>query len=136
MKKTNIDKYHEQQLRDPAVAARFEQAGDAWSVALQITALRTKAGLPQKDPAKLLKISQQQISRPGFPGYEGTCSALYAVSPRLCTPVSMSLSSRKACGRACVWRSSPRYGTKRTAAKGDPMPITQIFKSIRRPLHE
>jgi transcriptional regulator with XRE-family HTH domain len=42
---------------------RFEHAGAAWDVALQISALRQKAGLSQKELAKLLKTSQQQISR-------------------------------------------------------------------------
>jgi transcriptional regulator with XRE-family HTH domain len=50
-------------LQDPAFAARFERAGEAWDVALQITALRQQAGLSQKDLAKPLKTSQQQISR-------------------------------------------------------------------------
>jgi transcriptional regulator with XRE-family HTH domain len=71
MKKTNFDRYLEEQLRDPAFAARFERAGEAWDVALQIAALRQKAGLSQKDLAKLLKTSQQQISRLESPGYEG-----------------------------------------------------------------
>jgi transcriptional regulator with XRE-family HTH domain len=71
MKKTNFDKYLEEQLKDPAFAARFERAGEAWDVALQIAALRRQAGLSQKDLAKLLKISQQQISRLESPGYEG-----------------------------------------------------------------
>jgi hypothetical protein len=34
MKKTNFDQYLEEQLRDPAVAARIEQAGKAWDVAV------------------------------------------------------------------------------------------------------
>lgn len=71
MKKTNFDKYLEEQLKDPEFAARFERAGEAWDVALQIAALRTEAGLSQKDLAKLLKVSQQQISRLESPGYEG-----------------------------------------------------------------
>jgi len=71
MKKTNFDRYLEEQLQDPAFAARFEQAGEAWDVALQIAALREQAGLSQKDLAKLLKTSQQQISRLESPGYEG-----------------------------------------------------------------
>lgn len=41
MKKTNFDRYLDEQLQDPAFAARFERAGEAWDVALQITALRT-----------------------------------------------------------------------------------------------
>ena len=71
MKKTNFDRYLEEQLQDPAFAARFEHAGDAWDVALQIAALRQEAGLSQKELAKLLKTSQQQISRLESPGYEG-----------------------------------------------------------------
>ena len=71
MKKTNFDHYLEEQLRDPAFAARFERAGEAWDVALQIAALRRQAGLSQKELAKLLKTSQQQVSRLESPGYEG-----------------------------------------------------------------
>ena len=71
MKKTNFDRYLEVQLQDPAFAARFEHAGEAWDVALQIVTLRQQAGLSQKDLARLLKTSQQQISRLESPGYEG-----------------------------------------------------------------
>src|SRR5216110_3493605 len=71
MKKSNFDRYLEEQLRDPAFAARFERAGQAWDVALQIAALRQQAGLSQKDLAKLLHTSQQQISRLESPGYDG-----------------------------------------------------------------
>ena len=52
MRRTNFDRYLDEQLRDPAFAARFKSAGEAWDVALQIAALREKAGLPQKDLAK------------------------------------------------------------------------------------
>ena len=71
MKKTNFDRYLKKQLQDPTFAARFKSAGDAWDVALQIAALREQAGLSQKELAKLLKTSQQQISRLESPGYEG-----------------------------------------------------------------
>lgn len=71
MKKTNFDRYLEQQLSDPAFAARFKRAGKAWDVALQIAALREQAGLSQQQLAALLKTSQQQISRLESPGYEG-----------------------------------------------------------------
>ena len=71
MKKTNFDKYLDEQLKDPAFEARFKRAGEAWDVALQIAALREKAGFSQKDLAKLLGTSQQQISRLESPGYEG-----------------------------------------------------------------
>ena len=63
MKLTNFDRYLEEQLEDPGFAARFKQAGAAWDVALQLAALRERAGLSQKELARLLKTSQQQISR-------------------------------------------------------------------------
>ncbi len=34
--KTNFDKYLEAKLREPEFAARFERAGEAWDVALQL----------------------------------------------------------------------------------------------------
>jgi len=71
MRKTNFDSYLEQQLHDPEFAAQFEHAGEAWDVALQIVDLRRQAGLSQKELAKLLKTSQQQISRLESPDYEG-----------------------------------------------------------------
>jgi transcriptional regulator with XRE-family HTH domain len=71
MKKTNFDRYLDKQLQDPVFATRFKHAGEAWEVALQIAALREKAGLSQQDLAKLLGTSQQQISRLESPGYEG-----------------------------------------------------------------
>ena len=71
MKKTNFDRYLEDQLKNPEFTARFKRAGEAWDIALQIAVLREKAGLSQKDLAKLLRTSQQQISRLESPGYEG-----------------------------------------------------------------
>jgi len=71
MKKTNFDRYLEKQMKDPAFAARFEQAGEAWDIALQLAALRQQAGLSQKELARRLKTSQQHISRLESPGYEG-----------------------------------------------------------------
>lgn len=76
MKKTSFDRYLEKQLKDSAFAARFKNAGDAWDVALQIAALREQAGLSQKDLAKQLKTSQQQISRLESPAYEGHSLAM------------------------------------------------------------
>jgi transcriptional regulator with XRE-family HTH domain len=71
MRKTNFDVFLEEQLRDPAFAERFKRAGEAWDVALQIAALREQAGLSQKELARRLKTSQQQISRLESPDYEG-----------------------------------------------------------------
>lgn len=71
MKKTNFDRYLEEQMTDPSMAARIANAGEAWEVPLQIAALRQQAGLSQKELAKLLDTSQQQISRLESPAYEG-----------------------------------------------------------------
>lgn len=71
MKTTNFDRYLTKQMQDPRFAARFERAGEAWDVALQIAALREQAGLSQKELARRLKTSQQQISRLESPDYEG-----------------------------------------------------------------
>jgi transcriptional regulator with XRE-family HTH domain len=71
MKKTNFDRYLEEQMQDPVFASRFEHAGEAWDVAMQLTALRQRAGLSQKELARRLKTSQQHISRLESPGYEG-----------------------------------------------------------------
>ncbi len=70
MKQTNFDRYLKEQLSDPDFARRFERAGKAWEVALQIAALRQQAGLSQREPAKRVRTSQQQISRLESPDYE------------------------------------------------------------------
>jgi len=69
--KTNFDQFLAEQMKDAAFAERFEQAGKAWDVALQIAALREEAGFSQQDLARKLKTSQQQISRLESPAYEG-----------------------------------------------------------------
>jgi transcriptional regulator with XRE-family HTH domain len=71
MRRTNFDRYLEEQLRDRDFAQRFKQAGEAWDVSLQIAQLRERAGLTQRDLATRLKTTQQQISRLESPGYEG-----------------------------------------------------------------
>ena len=71
MRRTNFDRYLEEQLRDPDFAERFKQAGEAWDVSLQLAQLRERAGLSQRDLAARLKTTQQQISRLESPGYEG-----------------------------------------------------------------
>ena len=58
-------------MRDPAFAARFQEAGEAWDIALKLAALRRRAGFSQKALARRLKTSQQQVSRLESPGYEG-----------------------------------------------------------------
>ena len=59
--KTNFDRYLAEQMQDPRFAARFESAGEAWDVALQIAALREQAGLSQEELAKLLKTLKSAL---------------------------------------------------------------------------
>lgn len=84
MKGTNFDRFLAVQLRDPAFARRYEQASEAWGVAMQLAALRRRAGLSQKELARQLKTSQQQVSRIESPGYEGhSLSMLRRVAKQL-----------------------------------------------------
>ena len=119
MKKTNFDRYLEEQLQDPAFAARFERAGEAWDVALQIAALREQAGLSQKDLAKLLKTSQQHVSRLESPSYEGhSLSTLRRVAEALHARVRIVFEpEEKDTGKRVAEAAAP-YGVKRAPAKG------------------
>lgn len=69
--RTNFDIYLEKQLKDPDFAERFKKAGEAWDVALKLASLRKASGLSQKELAKRVGTSQQQISRLESPAYEG-----------------------------------------------------------------
>ena len=54
-----LDRYLEKQLKDPDFAGCYQKAGEAWDVALQLVALRKKAGLSQKELAQRVGTSQQ-----------------------------------------------------------------------------
>ena len=118
MKKTNFDRYLAEQLEDPAFAARFKDAGEAWDVALQLAALREQAGLSQAELARKLKTTQQQISRLESPGYEGhSLSMLRRVAKALRARVRVVLEPDSA-GKADALAEDPvPYRVKRTAAK-------------------
>lgn len=118
MKKTNFDLYLEEQLKDPVFAERFERAGEAWDVALQLVALREKAGLSQTELARKLKTTQQQISRLESPGYEGhSLSMLRRVARVLNAHVRVIFESNKKASSGRVAERPPRYGAKRRARK-------------------
>ena len=96
MKRSNFDAYLAQQLKDKDFAARFRRAGQAWDVALQISLLRQEAGLSQKELAKRLGTSQQQISRLESPSYEGhSLSMLRRVAEELGAQLQVRLESRR-----------------------------------------
>ncbi|MBC8325440.1 MAG: helix-turn-helix transcriptional regulator [Verrucomicrobia subdivision 3 bacterium] len=95
MKKTNFDRYLERQMTDAKFAERFEQAGAAWDVALQLAELRRQAGLSQKELAERLNTSQQQISRLESPAYEGhSLSMLRKVAEALDVELQVTFSGK------------------------------------------
>jgi transcriptional regulator with XRE-family HTH domain len=87
-------------------------------VALQIAALREKAGLSQRDLARKLKTTQQQISRLESPDYEGhSLSLLRRLAKALRARVRVVLEPDPA-GKADALAEAPvPYRVKRTAAK-------------------
>ena len=95
-KKTKFDLYLEKQLKDPGFAERFRKAGKAWDLAIQLVSLRKKAGFSQKELAKRVGTSQQQISRLESPSYEGhSLSMLRRVAEVLGGTVRVEIQHKK-----------------------------------------
>lgn len=118
MRKTNFDRFLEEQLRDPDFAERFKRAGEAWDVALQLAALRERAGLSQKDLAARLKTTQQQISRLESPGYEShSLSMLRRVARALNAHVRVIFETKEKISTSRIAEQSGRYRSKRRAKK-------------------
>ena len=118
MKKTNFDRYLAEQMEDPAFAARFKQAGEAWDVALQLAALRKQAGLSQRDLARKLKTSQQQMSRLESPGYEGhSLSMLRRVAKVLRARVRVVIEAEPAPTAKALAEDAVPYRVKLATAK-------------------
>ena len=85
---------------------------------MQIAALREKAGLSQKDLARKLKTSQQQISRLESPSYEGhSLSMLRRVAKVLSAKVRVVIESEDEARSGRVAESSVPYRVKRKSAK-------------------
>lgn len=113
MKKTDFDIYLDEQLKDKDFAERFEQAGEAWDVALQLAALRKEAGLSQKDLARKLKTSQQQISRLESPAYEGhSLSMLRRVAHVLNADIKVVFEPAHDRKQAVVAETRAKYGSR------------------------
>jgi transcriptional regulator with XRE-family HTH domain len=118
MSKTNFDLFLEEQLRDPDFAERFKRAGEAWDVALQLAALREKAGLSQQQLARKLKTSQQQISRLESPGYEGhSLSMLRRVAKVLRARVRVVIEAEPAPTAKALAEDAVPYRVKLATAK-------------------
>jgi transcriptional regulator with XRE-family HTH domain len=113
-RKTNFYKYLEAQLKDKDFAERFKKAGDAWEIALQISALRKEAGLAQKELAQRLGTSQQQISRLESPSYEGhSLSMLRRVADVLGATVQVKIQRKTVSNKLAVAEDGAQYGPPR-----------------------
>jgi len=113
MSKTNFDLFLEEQLRDPDFAERFKRAGEAWDVALQLAAMREQAGLSQKELARRLHTSQQQISRLESPAYEGhSLSMLRRAARVLNAKVTVVLEPLPAGRAGVVAEARAKYGKR------------------------
>jgi transcriptional regulator with XRE-family HTH domain len=112
--KTNFNKYLEEQLQDSDFAARFKKAGEAWEIAIQLAELRKKSGLSQKELARRLGTSQQQISRLESPQYEGhSLSMLRRVAEVLGARVHIKFQSGRKTKDVHVAEKQARYGTRK-----------------------
>ncbi len=115
MKKANFDQYLEEQLKDPEFAQRFAKAGEAWELALEIARLREEAGLSQKELAKRLGTTQQQISRIESPAYEGhSLSMLRRLAAALDRDVKVIFEPRHREKTHAVNEKPARYRTRGT----------------------
>ena len=114
--RTNFDTYLEQQLKDPDFAERFKEAGEAWDVALKLASLRKASGLSQKELAKRVGTSQQQISRLESPAYEGhSLSMLRQVAEVLGATLYVEIQPNRNRKLPVVAEPKPIYKVKRKA---------------------
>ena len=112
-RRTNFNRYLGDQLKDMEFAARFQKAGEAWDVAIQLAALRKESRLSQKELAKRVGTSQQQISRLESPGYEGhSLSMLRRVAEALGANVHVEIQRKKRRKQAAVAENKARYRAK------------------------
>jgi transcriptional regulator with XRE-family HTH domain len=113
-RKTNFDLYLEEQLQDADFAKRFKKAGEAWCVALQLAALRKESGLSQKELAKRVGTSQQQISRLESPSYEGhSLSMVRRVVEALGGSVQLEIAKKKRLSSQMVAEVKSAYRAKK-----------------------
>ena len=112
-RQTNFDHYLQDQLKDPDFAARFKKAGEAWDLAIKLAGLRKEAGLSQKEPAKRVGTSQQQISRLESPSYEGhSLSMIRRVAEALGCSVRVEVEKVKRVGTHAIAESKAKYAKK------------------------
>ena len=112
-RRTNFDRYLNEQLRDPNFALRFKKAGEAWDLAIQLAALRKESGLSQKELAKRVGTSQQQISRLESPDYEGhSFNMIRRVAEALGASVRVDIERVKDPNEYAIGESKAKYKSK------------------------
>lgn len=110
-RKTNFDRYLEEQLKDPDFVKRYQNAGEAWDVALQLAVLRKNIGLSQKELARRAGTSQQQISRLESTSYEGhSLSMLRRVAEVLGAKVHIDIQLSERPKQTTVAENKTAYG--------------------------
>ena len=113
-KQTNFDIYLKEQLKDQDFAERFKKAGKAWGVAIRLAALRKEAGFSQKELAKRVGTSQQQISRLESPAYEGhSLSMLRRVADVLGAEIHVEIQGKKYQKQPVIAESKSNYMAQR-----------------------
>jgi transcriptional regulator with XRE-family HTH domain len=117
--RTNFDQYLQEQLKDSGFAERFKKAGEAWDVAIKLASLRKASGLSQKELAKRVGTSQQQISRLESPSYEGhSLSMLRRVADVLGASIHIEIQPKKpqelpiVAERKSIYKVKKRISTK------------------------
>jgi len=113
-RKSNFELFLKKQLRDPIFAERFKKAGEAWDLAIQLAALRKESGLSQKELAKRVGTSQQQISRLESPSYEGhSLTMIRRVAEALGATVRVEIQSKKGPIPSAIGEGEAVYKTKK-----------------------
>jgi transcriptional regulator with XRE-family HTH domain len=112
-RKTDFDRYLEEQLKDKDFTERFKRAGQAWEIAIQLATLRKKSGLSQKELAQKVGTSQQQISRLESTSYEGhSLSMLRRVAEILGATVKVEIQYSQGPEQLSVAEEKAHYGVK------------------------
>jgi transcriptional regulator with XRE-family HTH domain len=113
-RRTNFDTYLAEHIKDPDFAKRFKKAGEAWDVAIQLASLRKESGLSQKELARRVGTSQQQISRLESPSYEGhSLSMLRRVADVLGANVNVVIKPKRHPRQTVAAERRAEYGSKR-----------------------
>ena len=95
-RRTSVDFYLEERLKDAGVGQRVRGPGESWDVAVQLASLRKESGLSQKELAQRVGTSQQQISRLESPSYGGhSLSMLRRVAEVLGATVHVAIQGKR-----------------------------------------